>query len=252
MLWYKAWRETRSQFCLTALLLTAFCIFAVFSERYVQSGSSIPIPRYVHQGGHSEYVYDLVYSGTAKGLFTLLIIFLGLGGLQRERSHRTAIFTLALPVTRRRVIGTQIALGISELALLALLPAVLLPALSPLIHESFPLSEALHFSVLWFAGGILIYSVSFLLAVATPGEYTAPVACYLLLMVHTIVVQWRPLRPYRLNLLWRMGEFQTMEWDASHTLFLPPPLSWVALSVMALISIALFAAAIHVTDRQDF
>jgi ABC-type transport system involved in multi-copper enzyme maturation permease subunit len=252
MLWHKAWRESRTRFLLTALALIAFCVFAVFSERYVQNGGGTPIPLHVRKGSHSEYIYDLIYSGSAKGLFALLIIFLGLGGLQRERSHGTALFTLALPVGRLRVTGTQIALGILELAALALLPAVLLPALCPFIHESFPLGEALHFSLLWFSCGMIIYSCSFLLAVATPGEHTAPVACYLLLMIHTVIAQWAPLRPYRLNLLWRMGEFNMMRWDSSHTLLLPPSLSWIALSVMALISIALFAAAIRVSERQDF
>jgi hypothetical protein len=71
-------------------------------------------------------------------------------------------------------------------------------------------------------------------------------------MIHTVAAQWHPLRPYRLNLMWRMGEFRTMQWDQSHTFLLPPPLSWSALSLMALISIALLATAVRVTDQQDF
>lgn len=252
MLWYKAWRESQAGFLLTALALVAFCLFAVLCEPYLQTGHSIGIPLHLRRGVHSEYIYNLIYSGQAKGLFALLVIFLGLGGLQRERSHKTAVFTLALPASRLRLIATQIALGMLQLAVLALLPAALLPALSPLIHQSFPVGEALHFSALWFACGTLIYSVSFFLAVVTSGEYTAPVACYVALMLHTAVAQWHPLRPYRLNLMWIMGEFRTMHWDAGHTMLLPPPLSWSALSAMALISTALLAAAFRVTARQDF
>ncbi|HEX4750454.1 MAG TPA: hypothetical protein VH302_12995 [Bryobacteraceae bacterium] len=252
MLWYKAWRESRGRFLLTALVLTAFCLFAVLYEPYLQAGMRIPLPLHLSKGVHSEYIFNLIYSGQAKGLFALLVIFLGLGGLQRERSHNTAVFTLALPVSRLRIIGTQSALGIVELAVLALLPAVLLPALCPLIHQSFPVAEALHFSVLWFACGIVIYSFSFFLAVVTPGEYTAPVACYVLLMLHTVLAQWHPLKPYRLNLMWIMGEYRTMQWDTAHTMLLPPPLSWTVLWVLALISTAVFAGAIRVTARQDF
>ena len=252
MLWHKTWRESRTRFLLSALALIAFCVFAVLYEPYIQAGGNVPIPLHLRKGGHSEYIYNLVYSGTAKGLFALLVIFLGLGGLQRERSHRTAVFTLALPVSRFRVIGAQIAVGMIELAVLALLPAVLLSTLCPLIRQSFPWSEGLHFSLLWFACGIVIYSLSFFLAVATVGEYTAPLACYLFLMVHTLVANWRPLAPYRLNLLWRMGEFKTMHWDPSHTILSPSPLSFSALFVMVLISTALFAAALVVTNRQDF
>ena len=252
MLWYKAWRESRVRFLITALVLIAFCAFAVLFEPFIQANGRLLIPLHLRKAAYNEYIYNLIYSGQAKGLFALLVIFLGLGGLQRERSHNTAVFTLALPVSRLRVIATQIAFGAVELAALALLPAILVPTLCSLVHQSFPLSEALHFSVLWFACGLVIYSSSFFLAVVAPGEYTAPIACYLLLMVHSVAAQWHPLTPYRLNLMWRMGEFRTMQWDQSHTFLLPPPLSWVALFVMALISTALFGAAVRVTDRQDF
>jgi hypothetical protein len=54
----------------------------------------------------SERIYDLVYDGTAKGMFAILTIFLGLGGLLREHRNRTAIFTLSLPVSSFQLIGT--------------------------------------------------------------------------------------------------------------------------------------------------
>jgi ABC-type transport system involved in multi-copper enzyme maturation permease subunit len=185
-------------------------------------------------------------------LFALLVIFLGLGGLQGERAHQTAGFTLALPVSRFRVIGTQIAVGMIELAIVALIPAILIPALSALTHRSYPFPVALHFSVLWFFGGLVIFATSFFLSVATSGEYTAPVACYLVLVGHTLVAGWSPLAPYRLNLMWIMGEFQTMRWDAMHTLLQPPPLSWLQMSTLALIAFLLFSAAVGVTRRRDF
>jgi ABC-type transport system involved in multi-copper enzyme maturation permease subunit len=252
MLWYKVWRESRVRFLITAFTLIAFCVFTVLFEPFIQANAGLLIPFHLRKAAHSEYIYNLIYSGQAKGLFALLVIFLGLGGVQRERSHNTAVFTLALPVSRLRLIGAQIAVGAVQLAILALLPAVFVPTLCTVAHQSFPLSEALHFSALWFACGLVIYSSSFFLAVVTPGEYTAPIACYLLLMIHTVAAQWHPLRQYRLNLMWRMGEFRTMQWDQSHTFLLPPPLSWTALFVMALISTVLFATAARVTDRQDF
>lgn len=180
------------------------------------------------------------------------MIFLGLGGLQRERANRTAGFTLGLPVSRLRVVGTQIAVGTIELAVLAALPAILIPSLSAASHRSYPFPVALHFSVLWFFGGLVIFAASFLLSVAIPGEYTAPVVCYLALVLHTFVAAWHPLAVYRLNLMWIMGEFQTMRWNTAHSLLQPPPLSWPRMSAMALFAFLLFSAAIRVTDKQDF
>ena len=251
MLWWKAWRESSVRFLLIALALSTLCAFAVLFEPYIQQ-HQLPIPLHMREGAYTEYIYSLIYSGTAKGLFAILVIFLGLGGLQRERAHNTVGFTLALPVSRLRVIRTQIVFGLIELATLALIPAILIPGLSKFTHRPYPLAVALHFSVLWFFGGLIIYAASFLLSVATPGEYTAPVACYLALVVHTLVAAWHPLASYRLNLMWIMGEFQTMHWDAAHDLLQPPPLSWPRMFVITLIAFLLFSAAVRVTQRQDF
>jgi hypothetical protein len=99
MLWYKAWIESRTRFTLIAVALTLFCAGVVLFH-----GQTEPLLTDALHGlrssTFSEHVYRLVYSGTAKGRFAILVIFLGLGGLGRERTHGTAIFTLALPVTR--------------------------------------------------------------------------------------------------------------------------------------------------------
>lgn len=250
-MWLKAWRESRARFVAIALTLAALCSFAVLLEPYIQH-HQVPIALRLRDASYTEYIYNLIYSGSTKGIYALLVILLGLGGLQRERANRTAGFTLALPVSRLRVVGTQIAVGTIELAALALIPAIFVPSLSALSHRAYPFSIALHFSVLWFFGGLVIFATSFLLSVVTPGEYTAPVACYLVLVLHTFVAAWRPLAVYRLNLMWIMSEFRAMRWNAAHSLLQPPPLSWPRMSVMALLAFLLFTAAIRVTNKQDF
>lgn len=248
-MWWKAWRESRGRFLAIALTLSTLCAAAVLVEPYIRNHDLIAFRA---RGSYTEYIYHLIYAGSAKGVFALLVIFLGLGGLQRERAHRTSVFTLALPVSRLRVIGTQIVIGTIELAVLALLPAILIPSTSALTHHSYPLSVALHFSVVWYFGGLVIFATSFLLSVLAPGEYTAPVACYLLLVLHTFVAAWRPLAGYRLNVMWIMGEFQNMHWNAAHTLLEPPTVSWSRMSGIALCAFLLFFAAIRVTQKQDF
>lgn len=61
------------------------------------------------------------------GHFALLVIFLGLGGPHRERLQDSAGFTLALPVSRFRVVEIRVVMGMAELAVLALTPAILIP-----------------------------------------------------------------------------------------------------------------------------
>ena len=141
MLGYKAWRESRTRFAITAATLVGFCLFAVLFRKQNQASGGLVIP-VLRSSVFSERVYDLVYDGTAKGMFAILTIFLGLGGLLRERRNRTAIFTLSLPVSRFRLIRTRMIVGLSEMAALSLLPAVLIPSLSKFVHESYPLAEA--------------------------------------------------------------------------------------------------------------
>jgi hypothetical protein len=79
----------------------------------------------------------------------MLAPVLGFGGLQRERAHGSASFTLALPVSRLALIAARAAVGLLEILALALLPVILVPALSKFVGEAYPLSQALEFSLLW-------------------------------------------------------------------------------------------------------
>jgi hypothetical protein len=63
-------------------------------------------------------------------LFQLMVIFLELGGLFRERAHHTAVFTPALPVSRVQLVAAHAAVGLAEMAVLALLPALLIEPFS--------------------------------------------------------------------------------------------------------------------------
>ena len=251
MLWYKAWLESRTRFLTTAGTLSVFCLFVVLFQNQIQAqGSSIPSG--LRSRVYSEHIYNLIYSGTAKGIFSILVIFLGLGGLLRERAPGTAILTLALPASRLRLLAVQIGVGLSEMAVLALVPALLIPGVSPFVHQSYPIPQALQFSVLWFGCGTIIFATAFLSSVLLGGEYTAPVACFILLFLDTAIALWRPLRPYRLNMFWTMGGVGMMHWGLQDTLVLSSPLPWARLLTISLISIALLAIAAHVTQRQDF
>jgi ABC-2 type transport system permease protein len=251
MLLHKAWVESRTRFLIIAAALTVFCLFATFSNGRPLAGGALLLPN-VHTANYSERIYDLVYSGAAKGMFAILVIFLGLGGLLRERSRRTAGFTLALPASRASILGSQLIIGYGELALLSLLPGFLIPILSRLVQQSYPFHEAIHFSVLWFGCGSLIFAASFLLSVVLPGEYTAPVAGYIVLMLQVLIALWQPLRPYRLNLMWTMGEFGTMRWDANHSLLLTGPLPWTRLAVIIVIAAGFLGLSVKITQHQDF
>jgi hypothetical protein len=139
------------------------------------------------------------------------------------------------------------------MAVLSLLPAILIPSLSILVHESYPLAEALHFTVLWFACGSIIFAAAFLTSVVLSGEYTAPVLCYVALMLQAIVTTTTALgQRYRPNLMWTMGEFGRMHWDSQHKLLMSDPLPWARLLIIILIALCMLALAARITNTQDF
>src|SRR5579862_6608104 len=96
MLLYKAWRESQTRILVGALGLAAYCALMVISRPEMQG----PFSARVVGNSYVEYVNNLIFGGTGKIVFVLPVIFLGIGGLLRECAHRTAAFTLALPVSR--------------------------------------------------------------------------------------------------------------------------------------------------------
>lgn len=234
MLWYKAWLESRVRFAIAASILIGFCLFATLSHDSIGP---------VGIGSVSLRIDKLIYSGTAKGAFSLLSLFLGLGGLVRERARHTAAFTLSLPVTRFQIIRARLAMGLLQLAVLSLVPALLIPPFSWLAHAPFPAALALHYSLLWFVGGSVIFSLAYLLSVFLEGEYTAAVACYILVMLQALISAWGPLRPYFLNLAWTM---------ANNGYPAHPGVSVHRLLELAVVATTFFALAAWRSSKQDF
>jgi hypothetical protein len=110
-------------------------------------------------------------------------------------------------------------------------------------------TEFQHF-VVWLL--LRIFAASFLLSVVLDGEYTAPMACYVALMLKVLISNWPSLRPYRLNLMWTMGEFGRMHWKLQHNLLLSDPLPWARLLTILSITLGMLALAARITQKQDF
>lgn len=247
MILYKAWRESRTRFLLSAGSLVAFCLLAVLLQNQIRAHALLPGRR---ASNYSEHIYTFVYSGVAKSILILFLFFLGAGGLLRERACGAAPFTLALPVSRFALVASRAVIGLVELGILSLLPALLIPALSPLAHQSYPWLQALHFSALWFACGSVIFAVTFLFATFLGGEYTASIACFLAFLVHDEAMMHFKL--YSWKIAWIMGEFGTMHWDPRYQVLVSSPLNWMVLITYTLIAIGFVFVASGIAQRQDF
>src|SRR5262245_47465636 len=140
MLWYKAWRESRVRFLLSAAVMIFLCLSLMNRARTGFPPAERPDLPY------SAWVWANIYGNLNPTVFVILVMIIGLGGLQRERPVGTAPFTLTLPVTRVRLVFVRAAMGLIQVAVLSLIPVMLVPMLSPLIaRQSYPVSQSLQF-----------------------------------------------------------------------------------------------------------
>jgi putative exporter of polyketide antibiotics len=171
MLAWKAWLETRARFAAGAGLLAVLVAHTVFSGPGTVAAFNASHPDSLSYG---EYVWLQLHAGFAQTVWIFTALLLAHGGLRRERAAGTAHLTLSLPVGRGRVLLARTAVCVLELAALALVPAVLLPPLSAMAGEAYPLAQSLRFAAAMLGGGLVFFAVGALLAHLFEGEYTAP------------------------------------------------------------------------------
>lgn len=171
-LWRKAWCESRSRF------LMGIGIMCVASAAFlIRARTQFP-PQHLPQLPFSAFVWSEMIGNEGTVAFGLMALVLGLGGLQREREAKTAAFTLVLPVTRFQIVSTRAMIGLAQVALLALIPAVAIPLLSPIIaHQSYPAVQAFQFAGLYVGWGVVFLALGFIRSILFTGTYTAIAAC---------------------------------------------------------------------------
>jgi ABC-2 type transport system permease protein len=245
MLWYKAWRESRATFLLSAVAFSVLSVaFVLFRKEGTGVLSDGPLP-------YTVYIWKLVYRGYLREVFVILVLLLGMGGLVRERDSGTAGFTMALPVSRLRLVLVRAATGLLEVISLALLPAVLIPSFSAAAGESYPYAQAWQFALLWVAGGAFVFMIGFLSSCIFSGPYTPPIAGFLALMVYSFLSDMPIMERYSLDVHDIMSG-TGRPWFELSTARLIGPFPWAPALVFVLIASTLAGVACRITQQQDF
>src|ERR1700682_798039 len=113
MLWFRAWMETRARFLISLLGIVALCSYSVFhGDREALSYTKI------------DYYYAVLHFGHSllATMWVVAVTLLTMGGLLREKAVGTSSFTLALPVSRGRLMGVRIAVGMIQAMVLVMVP----------------------------------------------------------------------------------------------------------------------------------
>jgi len=108
------------------------------------------------------YVWSQGFGKNLAQMTTLFAVLLGTGGLFSQSG--AAVFTLSMPASRNRLFGVRAAAGLGELLVLAVVPSLLIPMLSPAIGETYGVGTALVHSACLFVAGAAFFSLAFLLS----------------------------------------------------------------------------------------
>lgn len=229
MLIYKAWRESRTRFLLSVATLGWFCAVFIIVRPMMREASVKPF---------AQFVEDAIYTGAVRNLFIVFVMVFGLGGLLPEASNGSAAFTLALPVTRARLVAIRAAVGLAGVVALAFVPTAAVLALARFQREVYSVAEALRFSTQWAVTGAVIFAVAFLFSIWLSGPYAALTVSFIAVGAYALLMNLSPMRAIP-----ELNVFTIM--DHAH-----PEVARLACT--GLVSVAIIAAAALLTERQDF
>jgi len=252
MLYLKSWYESRTRFLLSLIFLcgvsSAVVFYFAFIHRYDRFQS--------HQSlDYAHYIWGMIFKGgnSVREMFVLIVLFLGMGGLLRERAHGSAAFSLALPIPRWRFVVARGLVGFLEVSALSFVPAVTVLALSRAIGQSFPPAQAIQFAILWSACGAAFFAGAFLCSAVVEGEYASPVTALIALAIYSVTVNISVFGKYPLNSLnihsVMSGEgMPYFRPDVAQITALP----WGTLICISGIAVGFLALSAYVLQRQDF
>jgi hypothetical protein len=179
MLWYKSWLDTRWRFLLTLTALVLFACGTVMlfpTVRELTAAFQIPAGLPFDESLRADleesreavrtfrgYAWSQWFAGNFPTLLVLVAALLG-SGSPLVKSGSGALFSLALPVSRRRWIQTRAGLGLAELFVVTLAPSLALTVLAPLVGEQLSLSECVVYGACAFVVASLFFSASVFLS----------------------------------------------------------------------------------------
>ena len=252
MLWYKSWLETRWQFAIGLVVLGLSAGGAVLA--YPQLIKLMPMAdgvdttgvlgRRVREGlelarTYRGYIWSNSFNQNLTQMATLFAAVLGSGG---PFMHGSALYTLSLPVTRRRLLAVRAATGLAELGAILFAAALVIPALSPAVGERYSVTSALVHALCLFAAAGAFFSLAVLLSTSfgdiwRPLLLTCGVAVVLAVLDETVV---------------SLGRFSIYAIMSGESYFHDGRLPWLGLGISAAIAFTLLFGASLNLARRDF
>jgi len=245
MLWYKSWREIRTVILVGIAAMAIVCVLIVLNQQTMRDHADAPMT-------YIAYIWKSVYTSIGRDIFLILSIILGSGGLLQERAHGTSGFTLALPVSRRKIVLTRAIIGYLGVLAIAVVPVAVLPIASHYADQYYPVAQTVGFFFLWAACGAIFYGITFQLAHRLEGDYIAVLLAIPSLMLYGVLLNLPWLASLRMLNIFDIinGEDMPFFNEAQHLLVAPLP--WFTLAAMLAVSATFIILAARRIRPLDF
>jgi len=255
MLWYKSWLETRWRFLIGLALLMCTAAAVVFAYPRVVKLLPMALTADVGselgrrireaaeiQGTYRGYLWQQWFGQNLANLLSIFAVVLGTGGLLSQASKGGALFSLSMPVSRNRMLGVRAATGLGELLVLAFVPSLLLPLLSPLVGQSYAIGDALVHSGSTFIQGAVLFSATFLLSTVFSDVWRP----LLIVLCGAAVVAFCD------QVFFGASQYSLFRIMSAESYFRGGGLPWLGLLAGVLVSAAMLYGAAANISRRDF
>lgn len=256
MPWQKSWLDTRWRFVIPLLVLVLNVWGLLFEYprvaellRTVQLqpdalSETGALGRAILESVSAErtyrgYVWYQWFRNNLSQLGTLMAVLLGSGNLLSGSTGAGTLFTLSLPRSRDAWVAARAAVGLGELLILIAIPSLEIVLVSPLIGQSYALSDAAVQVVCAFGVCAAFFSLAVLLSTIFVDTWRP----FLIAGGSAVIVS---LVESQLAL---NGPFRVM---SGATYFAGGVVPWVGLTISAAIAIGLLYSAAFNLSRQDF
>jgi ABC-2 type transport system permease protein len=177
----------------------------------------------------------------------LAVTLLAMGGLLREKSSGASGFTLALPVSRTRLMTVRIGVALAQATTLVIVPWVAMFLIGSIAGKTHSIPQAAFYITLLLGGGLVFFAMAILVSSLVEGEYTAPVVIFGLIIVTAIALGDPSLRTYSPWAL-MIGD----EYIDKHTYLLRGPIPWLHVAANICVSVLFLLMAVKAIQKREF
>ena len=261
MLMYKAWVETRVRFFAGLIASSIVCIYYmnVHAWQVTMWTREMADPKGYHMnwmplGIHEYgwYLWHYLYNNYLQQVWALFAALFAFGGLIREKSSGTVLFSLGLPISRKRWLMSRLLVALLESVALSLFAVVVVFIGSSILHQSYSHTQVILHTMWMIAAGVFMIALGNLCFTLFPGEYLS-----LLLTLIVVGVPYLLLQNYMQHERYLGHTTWLRFFDMSAAMAGPWQLSWTSapwagLGVGWALTAALIGAAIVYGDRVDY